>query len=58
MALKAKDAIVDRFREKFGRRPNVDVERPNLTIHIHIDREYCDVSLDSSGEPLFKRGIS
>lgn len=56
VALKTKDAIVDRFREKFERRPSVDVETPDLRIHVHIDRENCSISLDSSGEPLFKRG--
>lgn len=56
VALKTKDAIVDRFREKFGRRPSVDLETPDLRIHVHIDREMCSISLDSSGEPLFKRG--
>ena len=56
VALKTKDAIVDRFREKFDRRPSVDVETPDLRIHVHIDRETCSISLDSSGEPLFKRG--
>jgi len=56
VALKSKDAIVDRFRELYGKRPNVDVERPNLKIHIHIDKDQCNISLDSSGDALFKRG--
>jgi putative N6-adenine-specific DNA methylase len=56
VALKTKDAIVDRFREKYDRRPSVDVSTPDLRIHVHIDRETCSISLDSSGEPLFKRG--
>lgn len=56
IALKTKDAIVDRFRDKQGSRPNVDLENPDLQINIHIDRNICTVSLDSSGESLHKRG--
>lgn len=56
IALKTKDAIVDRFRDKQGVRPDVDLENPSLQINIHIDRNICTVSLDSSGESLHKRG--
>ena len=56
VSLKTKDAIVDRFRDKFGSRPNVDLRHPDIKIDIHIDRSYCTVSLDSSGESLHKRG--
>ena len=56
VSLKTKDAIVDRFRDKFGSRPNVDLRHPDLKIDVHIDRSYCTVSLDSSGESLHKRG--
>jgi len=56
VSLKTKDAIVDRFRDKSGERPNVDLRFPDLKIDIHIDRHYCTVSLDSSGESLHKRG--
>ena len=56
VALKTKDAIVDRFRDKTGERPNVDLRFPDLKIDIHIDRHFCTVSLDSSGESLHKRG--
>jgi len=52
----AKDAIVDRFRDRVGDRPDVDLERPSLRINIHIDRNICTVSLDSSGQSLHKRG--
>ncbi len=55
-ALKVKDAIADRFREKYGKRPSVDRENPDVRIHVHIDRERCAISLDSSGEPLHRRG--
>lgn len=53
---RVKDAIVDQFFDKFGDRPNVRVVNPTLRINIHIDRNTCTVSLDSSGESLHKRG--
>ncbi|TAE13882.1 MAG: class I SAM-dependent RNA methyltransferase, partial [Bacteroidetes bacterium] len=53
---KTKDAIVDRFREIYGRRPSVDLDRPTLRINLFVGREHCIVSLDSSGESLHKRG--
>ncbi len=56
VALKVKDAIVDQFRENTGNRPNIDKEHPDLRIHIHIDRDYCTVSLDTSGASLHHRG--
>jgi len=56
MSLKAKDAIVDRIRDKTGDRPNVDKDNPDLPIHIHIDKEYVTISLDSTGHSLHMRG--
>ena len=56
VALKTKDAIVDRFRDRTGSRPDVDLDHPSLRINIHIDRNICTVSLDSSGASLHKRG--
>ncbi|GIM58113.1 RNA methyltransferase [Capnocytophaga canimorsus] len=56
VALRAKDAIVDKFRNQQGRRPNVDVLHPDLQIHIHIQKNDVIVSLDSSGESLHHRG--
>lgn len=56
IALKTKDAIVDRFRDQDGERPNVDLRFPDLKINVHIDRQLCTVSLDSSGESLHRRG--
>ncbi|MCD4734516.1 MAG: RNA methyltransferase, partial [Bacteroidales bacterium] len=55
-ALKAKDAIADRFRDNSGRRPSVDKDTPDVRINIRIFRNECTVSLDSSGESLHKRG--
>lgn len=56
VALKGKDAIADRFRKVVNRRPDVNVQNPDILINIHINNDKCTVSLNSSGEPLFKRG--
>lgn len=56
VALKCKDAIVDQFKEKLGHRPSIDKERPDIRINVHIDKENCSVSLDSSGDSLHHRG--
>lgn len=56
ISLKTKDAIVDRFRDREGVRPDVDLDHPTLRINVHIDRNICTISLDSSGESLHKRG--
>ncbi len=53
---KVKDAIVDKFRDTDGKRPDVDVKHPDLRINIHIQKEHCNVSLDSSGRSLHQRG--
>ncbi len=53
---RAKDAIVDQFRDKYGERPSVDLEMPTLGIHLYLDHDQCTVSLDSSGGSLHKRG--
>lgn len=52
----AKDAICDRFREKYDRRPSVDKEDPDLQFHLHIYHDEATLFLDSSGESLHKRG--
>lgn len=53
---KVKDAIADRFREKYGSRPSVNLSEPDIKIHVNISGDTLKVSLDSSGQPLFKRG--
>ncbi|MFN8277053.1 MAG: THUMP domain-containing protein [Chitinophagales bacterium] len=53
---KAKDAIVDQFREKRGKRPSVDLDRPTVRLHIHIYYRRVTIALDSSGDSLHKRG--
>ena len=53
---KTKDAIVDRFRDKFGLRPSVDIADPHLSIAVHIVRDEVSISFDSSAESLHRRG--
>lgn len=53
---KVKDGIVDRFREKTGKRPDVDLIRPILKLYVHIFKNEVSIHLDSSGDPLYKRG--
>jgi putative N6-adenine-specific DNA methylase len=55
-SLKVKDAIADAFREKFGKRPSVNQEDPDIRFHVYLMGDYCEISLDSSGESLHKRG--
>ncbi|TVR34508.1 MAG: RNA methyltransferase [Spirochaetaceae bacterium] len=55
-ALKIKDAIVDRLRTRYGRRPSVDVRNPDLQVNLFWSREAAVISLDSSGESLHRRG--
>jgi 23S rRNA G2445 N2-methylase RlmL len=56
VALKAKDAVVDQFRDKFGVRPNVDSENPDLQVSLRLVKNMCTVSLDTSGGSLHLRG--
>lgn len=56
VAYRVKDAVVDYFREKTGKRPNVKLTNPDLYISIHIAENACTLSLDSSGESLHRRG--
>jgi len=55
-SLKLKDAIVDRFRQRSGNRPDVDTKTPDIIFHVHISNDQCSLSIDSSGESLHKRG--
>ena len=55
-ALKTKDAIVDRVRDRCGDRPNVDSGNPDLRINLHLARNQCTVSLDLAGTGMHRRG--
>ena len=53
---RVKDAIVDYWKEKAGKRPNVSTESPDLRVNLHVGNDRVTISLDSSGESLHKRG--
>ena len=55
-ALKVKDALVDHFQEKYGKRPSVEKLNPDVYFNLHISHDKITLSLDSSGESLHKRG--
>ena len=55
-ALKTKDAIVDRFRRNFGKRPSIDTEQPDYKLNLHIRDNHVTLLLNSSGDSLHKRG--
>lgn len=54
--VKTKDAIVDRIREKQGRRPDSGPGRHGAVVYLHWEQDRCEVWLDTSGEPLSRRG--
>ena len=56
LTLRIKDAVCDRFRSAVGSRPNVDTRAPEVRIHAFLDATHFTLYLDTSGEPLFKRG--
>ncbi|GAB1384924.1 class I SAM-dependent RNA methyltransferase [Melaminivora sp.] len=55
-ALRVKDAVADRFRAKTGVRPDVQTRWPDVRLHLHLTAHEAQLYIDSSGEPLFKRG--
>ena len=54
--LKIKDAVADRFRHKKGERPSVETQWPHVRIYGHLTSDHATLYIDTSGEPLFKRG--
>ena len=57
ITLKIKDAVCDRFRARAGKRPSVDTSEPDIRIHAFLDAQNITLYLDTTGEPLFKRGL-
>ncbi|MFP4611712.1 MAG: bifunctional 23S rRNA (guanine(2069)-N(7))-methyltransferase RlmK/23S rRNA (guanine(2445)-N(2))-methyltransferase RlmL [Thiohalophilus sp.] len=55
-ALKAKDAVVDQFRDREGERPSIDTGWPDVRINVYVHRNQASVSLDLSGDSLHRRG--
>jgi putative N6-adenine-specific DNA methylase len=54
--LRIKDAVCDRFRDATGKRPNVERSTPDVRVHAFLEADRATLYLDTSGEPLFKRG--
>lgn len=55
-AQRAKDAVVDQFRDRSGRRPSVDRGRPDVRINVHVRADRAALSIDLSGDSLHRRG--
>lgn len=56
ITLRIKDAVCDRFRDALGRRPSIERTRPEVRVHAFLEQRRGALYLDTSGEPLFKRG--
>jgi len=56
VTLKVKDAVCDKIRRLTGRRPSVDTRKPDISIQGHLTDRDFSLYLDTTGEPLFKRG--
>ena len=57
VTLRLKDAVCDGFLAMSGRRPSIDTRTPDIQVHAYLDQERFTLYLDTSGEPLFKRGF-
>ena len=55
-ALCLKDGMVDRFRDRFGKRPDVDRRQPDVWLNLHVEKNRGTISLDTSGGSLHRRG--
>ena len=55
-SLKLKDAVVDQFRDRYGKRPNVDPREPDVWINLYLTKEEGTISIDTSGGSLHRRG--
>ncbi len=56
VTLRVKDAICDKFRGRVGERPSIDTQSPDVRVHAYLSADQLTLYLDTSGEPLFKRG--
>lgn len=57
ITLRVKDAVCDRFRSQNGERPNVDTREPDVRIHTFLTESECTLYIDTSGAPLWQRGL-
>src|SRR5690606_11156089 len=55
IALRAKDAVVDQFRERSGVRPDIDVDQPSIRLNLRLHKGRVGLALDLSGVPLHRR---
>ena len=55
VALLTKDAIVDQFRDRYQRRPNVNTMTPSLRVNVHVWGNHCDITLDATAGSLHRR---
>ena len=55
-SLKVKDGVVDRLRDRFGQRPSVDLQNPDLRINLYLFQDEATISVDLSGHGLHRRG--
>jgi putative N6-adenine-specific DNA methylase len=57
VTLRVKDAVCDRFREDCGERPDVRTRNPDVSVHVFLSESECTLYLDTSGQPLWQRGL-
>jgi putative N6-adenine-specific DNA methylase len=57
ITLRVKDAVCDRFREDRGERPNIQTRNPDVSVHVFLSEGECTLYLDTSGPPLWQRGL-
>ena len=57
VTLRIKDAVCDRFRADAGRRPDIDTRAPEVRVHGFLTADGCTLYLDTSGAPLYQRGL-
>ena len=57
VTLRVKDAVCDRFRSAGGERPSVDTRDPDVRIHVYLTESECSLYIDTSGAPLWQRGL-
>lgn len=55
-ALRVKDAVADHFMSRFGRRPDVDTGSPDITLHLYLEEDRAELSIDLAGGSLHRRG--
>ena len=57
VTLRIKDAVCDHFRMVHGKRPSIDTAHPDVRIHAFLSEDQVTLYIDTSGEPLYKRGF-